>query len=483
MRSYRLRGNRFLLSSVPPEILLEVSNFEGRRWHRDLQAWSLSCSPRSAKFLEQHGYQWILPRDLWQAPNLSPDTLGPYELFPYQRDGVNFFRGRNFGLLYDAPGVGKTLQAVVWAIHDETVLVVCPKAVVDHWKTYLENVGKQPVLYPKELKDGQWGITTWQRQDVKVPLGYTLIPDEVHYAKNTKSQRSKALHLLGSRAGRILALSGTPMINRPLELWSVFLLLRERQKDDYWRFVQHYCAAYHNGFGWDVSGASNLDDLREEMAHFSLRRTLEEVAPQLPPKRHETVHIKLSQAEKSLVNERERKVAELVGGKALLSAEGLGALQRLRMAAATAKAKHVNEWLLDYLASGGGAVAVFSTFKHPLAESVKNLPYVLYTGEQSESVRQQSIQALDKGEAQVIGLTYGAGGTGLDGLQRTCNCVALLDLPWTPAETGQAEDRVHRIGQRSPVQFVRFVCDSWIDGKVEEARGRKMDLLQYLMEE
>ena len=479
--SYRLRGNRLHLSNVPDSFLLDLSNFEGRRYHRDLGAWSLSRSYRSAKFLADHGYT---SPDIPVTYNTAvPRTIGPYNLFNYQIEGVRFLDTLDFGLLYDAPGVGKTLQAVAWAYADETCLVVCPKAVVDHWKTHLENVGKSPVTYPKELKDGQWGITTWQRQDVRVPLGYTLIPDEVHYAKNIKTGRSKKLHALGARAGRILALSGTPLINRPLELWSIFLLLRERQRDDYWRFVQHYCAAYHNGFGWDVSGASNLDDLRDEMAHFSLRRTLDEVAPQLPPKRYETVHIKLTGAERNIVNERTRQLSELVSGKALLSSEGLGALQRLRMASAQAKAKYVNEWLLDYCASGGGAVAVFSTFKAPLSQAIENLPAVLYTGDVSEQLRHAAIQALDKGTAQVIGLTYGAGGTGLDGLQRTCDCVALLDLPWTPAETGQAEDRVHRIGQRKSVQVVRFVCDGWIDQKVEEARDRKMDLLTYLMEE
>lgn len=385
-------------------------------------------------------------------------------------------------MLHDAPGVGKTLQAVAWARNDDTVLIVCPKAVVGHWETYLRNIGKTPILYPVELKDGQWAITTWQRLSLAVPLSFTLIADEVHYAKNMKSKRSKQLHTLGGRAGRILALSGTPLINRPLELWSIFLLLRERSKEDYWRFVQTYCAAYHNGYGWDVSGASNLDDLREEMSSFALRRTLEEVIPWLPPKLYETVHIKLTAAERSLVNERERKVIELVSGKALLSAEGLGALQRLRLASALAKADYAREWLDDFHSSGGGTVAVFCAFKEPLRKAV-HPGAAFYTGDESDAARAAALKAIEEGQANTLGLTYGAGGTGLDGLQRNISTVLLLDLPWTPAETGQAEDRIHRIGQRSPVQVVRFVADSWIDSKLEEANERKIDVVKCILEE
>ena len=414
-------------------------------------------------------------------PRNLPDKLGPYTLFPFQQQGVQFLAKHNFALLHDEPGVGKTLQAVAWAWDAETCLVVCPKTTIPQWEALLTVVGKSPVPFPRQLQHGQWAVTNYERLGkVSVPLGFTLIVDECHYAKNLKAKRTKQVHLLGGRASHILALSGTPMVNRPSELWSLFLLLRKRQRWEFWPFVTKYCAAFQTLYGWDFSGASNIGELKQELDSFAIRRTLAEVHKQLPPKRVETISIKLDQAAKQLIFAGEREVGKYIDAHALVSIEGLGALQRLRVAAAKAKVQFATDWIQNHLASGGSSVAVFSTFKEPLYDIARATGGVLFTGDSSESERAGSIERIQQGTSKVICLTYGAGGVGLDGLQYGVSTVLTVDSPWTPMEREQAEARVYRMGQQCPVHVVRLVLDTWIDKRVEEAIDNKEDVLNAL---
>lgn len=489
---------RFFLTNPTTQQVVDLQGLEGRRWHRSLQAWSLPPSWRAAKALaaiglaplnaDTHTYLSHLERyslgDYSLEAAYAPSLVGSRTPMQFQKEGMGFLRGLDSALLYDEQGLGKTLQGTGWAQDEETLLIICPKAVLDHWEQYAKDIGQKPWMQPHKLMAGQWGITNYERLNAlgHIPLDAALVVDEVHYIKNLKTRRAKAVHRIAKDAARVLALSGTPMINRPIELWSTYVLLQQRHGGEFFPFAEAYCDAYQNSWGWDFSGASRLDELKDDMLHFAIRRTKALVLPQLPPKRQETIYVKLQGAAVRTVREAEQGVVQAVAGRTLFASDGLAKLQRLRIESALGKVGDVAEWLQNHLDSGGRGVACFGGFHDPLNALAQKVPGVFYTGEQSDAEKARSKHAFMAGDAKVMYLTYGAGGVGLDGLQESCDTVVLLDLPWTPAEVTQAEDRVHRMGQSNPVTVYTFLTNSNVERMVMTALEKKLDVLTYLME-
>lgn len=496
--NYALRGNRFFVS-FPRDLAFDVRIIEGARWHNDLQSWSMPPSWRVVKRLMELGFdpknpetkeyrEWLEGvatngTSHWATP--THETAGR-TLFPFQSQGLSFLERRDHALLYDEQGVGKTLQALAWAEEDPRVLVVCPNVVVPQWADYITDMGKNVLVKPKGLLPiDSWGVVNYERlSDIGKHKGLTIISDECHFAKNPKTKRTQLLLEHGALAKKVLAVSGTPFVNRPIELFPLYELLRERLHRERWNFATRYCGAHQDDFGhWDLSGATHLDELKDDMLHFALRRTKAEVLKDLPPKRYVTLKVHVGKGEWHEITERDREIFDLLGqGYGAYSHEALGALQRLRVHSTNCKADGTLEYLRNHFESGGKPVVVFAGFKEALYRIAEATGGILYTGDQSEGERAEAVRGFKAGHFPTICLTYGAGGVGLDGLQYASDTVVLLDLPWTPLESSQAEDRLHRIGQGGTVNVVSV----WSGSKVEEiilhARDRKLDVLSYLME-
>jgi SWI/SNF-related matrix-associated actin-dependent regulator 1 of chromatin subfamily A len=121
-----------------------------------------------------------------------------------------------------------------------------------------------------------------------------IILDEVHMIKNPRTLRTKAVKQLCKNSSCIVALSGTPVINRPLEFWNILNILAPTQFSKYWDYAQRYCDAKHNGYGWDFSGASNTDELHQRLdRNIMIRRLKADVLKELPPKTQTTVPLTL----------------------------------------------------------------------------------------------------------------------------------------------------------------------------------------------
>ena len=219
------------------------------------------------------------------------------ELLPFQKEGVAFALAREASLIADGMGLGKTAQAVGVINGDASirrVLVVCPASVRIPWQRELEQwldrsfaVAVAGVNSQKPLSGDGITIINYDRLIRFTDLeAYDLaVLDECQYIKTPASRRTLAAFTI--RARRRIALSGTPLLNRPIELYPVLRWLDPQRwpAGGYFRFGQRYCAARHNGFGWDLSGASNLPELSALLrSTVMIRRTKAEVLPQLPPK-------------------------------------------------------------------------------------------------------------------------------------------------------------------------------------------------------
>ena len=224
-------------------------------------------------------------------------------LYPHQVEGVAFLLGRRRSILADDMGLGKTRQSIVALRHAEPkgpYLVVCPASVKLNWQREIAMVdpavecrilgGKGDVPLPSDFAG--WVIINYdllgkRLEELKRLPWCGLVFDEAHYLKNHQSQRSRAARSLALVDGHdrpvVHALTGTPLTNRPRDLFPLLQLARHSLGKSFLSFAKRYCDATHNGFGWVTDGASNLDELTVQLHGIMLRRRKDEVLD-LPPK-------------------------------------------------------------------------------------------------------------------------------------------------------------------------------------------------------
>jgi hypothetical protein len=220
-------------------------------------------------------------------------------LFPHQVEGVAFLLGRRRAILADDMGLGKTRQSIIALTEASPAgpwLVVSPASVKQNWAREIAIVRRSDpvhIIGPGEVPEPSyswWVIINYdilnRHDDLLVKFPWTgFVFDEAHYLKNHTSQRSKISRALVAAApnAALHALTGTPLTNRPRDLFPLLQLVGHPMGKSFLSFAKRYCAAEHNGFGWVTTGASNLDELRIQLHGVMLRRTKDEVLD-LPPK-------------------------------------------------------------------------------------------------------------------------------------------------------------------------------------------------------
>ena len=418
------------------------------------------------------------------------------ELHPFQRAGVRYALERRRTFIADEQGLGKTVQALAALEVDDAfpAVVVCPASMKLMWER------EASVWLPKRsvaVLDGRTEVT-WTEKALEaeiVVLNYdildahaerlaklqprALILDESHYVKNPGARRTKAAIRLAEHLpeGALrLALTGTPILNRPDELVAQLRALgRLRDFGSGARLSRRFRAA------------SSDDRLHWNLrANCYVRRTKEQVLPQLPAKRHDTVPVLLS-------NEAEYRLAErdvvawlqtlpldlrTLDAKvaAALRAEQLVRLNNLRQLAVHGKLPTALAWISDFLASGEPLVvfAEHVATQHAVLERFPDAEHIL--GADSTANRQRAVDEFQREDGpQLIVCSMKAASQGIT-LTRASN-VAFLELDWTPARHDQAEDRLHRIGQESAVSAWYLLAPNTIDETMAELLQRKRSLI------
>ncbi len=441
------------------------------------------------------------------------------ELRPYQEEGLGWFeylQKLGFGgCLADDMGLGKTVQVLALlegrrrrrmpkGTQRKPSLVVAPASVVHNW---LQEAGR---FAPKLVCHEHHGPDRWDRLDLdrlpdllvttyallrrdaqrfgEMEFDY-LILDEAQAIKNPKSQASKAARL--QRAEHRLALSGTPIENRLEELWSLFEFLNPG--------MLGAAPAFKRLLEGGAEAASELPLIARAVRPFVLRRTKQDVLPELPPKTEQTLQIALPPAQRKVYDELARYYRRALSGADVEDQNAiqiLTALLRLRQAAchpglidkrhAAADCAKFDELLprLEELVAEGHKALVFSQFTELLdllraRLDAKGLKYELLTGRtRKRAARVESFQSEEGPGLFLISLK--AGGTGLN-LTRA-DYVFLLDPWWNPAAEAQAIDRAHRIGRTRPVHAYRLVAKDTIEERVLELQESKRELAASILE-
>jgi SWI/SNF-related matrix-associated actin-dependent regulator 1 of chromatin subfamily A len=424
----------------------------------------------------------------WTGPLTWPKGLEP---LPFQENAAFFALARNRAYLGLDPGLGKTIVAalIINALKTPTV-VVCPpflarniEAEFQKWCAGVldpSGIARFPcekIPYVMIVPDSIIGRDTTQaaiREMVeRAHAPATLIVDEAHRFKTENAVRTEALFDgVAPLFDRVYFLSGTPMPNRPMELYPVLsrfapTAIGYMNKFDYGRY---YCAGYQDQWGWNFSGASNLKELATNVhGTFMLRVKKDEVSKELPPKTEELVFVddKLPAAAARL----DREMLKMFSPEDLMGyLAPNGHIATYRKELGIAKAPEAVSFIRGLLEDTDESVLVFAIHKavvKALHDGLEKYKPLVITGETPMDIRHAHVQTFqcDPGRRLFIG-NIQAAGTGLTLTKATR--VVFAEFSWVPAENEQASDRAHRIGQRDHVFVQYLVYKNSVDRAVLE---------------
>jgi len=433
------------------------------------------------------------------------------DLFPFQRDGIGFIESRKGRcLIGDEMGLGKTIQALGWlALHPELTptVIVCPASVKGVWHgeilKWFERLPRTRILSGRATNGTSEAIlrtddnriliinydilSSWL-DALKAIKPMVVILDECHLTKNQKAQRTQAVLELTKGVKHVIALSGTPIVNRPVEFYTTLKMLRPDLFPSFWRYAQAYCGAKHNGFGWDFSGASNTEELHKRVQPVMIRRKKEDVLKDLPPKRRVLVAVDLDNRDEYVDESRTFKdwIQEAIAsGELTISeareikqskgsgAEALTRIERLKQLCIAGKMTAAIGWIRDYLETEDKLV-VFATHHSTidrLVEEFGDMNPAVIDGRVDVSKRQPIVERFQKDPTCRLFLgNIKAAGLGITLTAASATC--FVELGWTPGEMDQAEDRVHRIGQEADSVLAYYLL---AEGTIEEEIAALLD--------
>lgn len=404
-------------------------------------------------------------------------------------------------------GTGKTPISIEVANRMSDIprmLIVCPASVQLNWQKEIEKWGKKPYFcavinsgkvksFPENVWIISYGLLKAWRAELRNHEWDILICDEAHALKNAKSARTKEVlggyeikngaksWIIPLQAKKRIFLSGTPVLNRPAELWSlVHSVDKNGLGNDWMRFVVRYCAAYRkkvgkNKFAWDVSGASNLEELGTKLKSFMIRRTKKDVLSQLPSKTRQTILIPNDNMARQIVDERKayNNYQNNKNGQALTD------LVNARIAVAKKKLPLVIEHI-DNIVEQGQKVCVFFHHHEIGDELYSHFPGAArLDGRMKIEERQANIEKFQNTPCSVFLGSITAAGVGIT---LTAASVAIFaELSWVPADLLQAEDRLHRIGQTLPVLIQYMIAKDSVDDDIVEKLNEKKIIVDKIL--
>lgn len=360
------------------------------------------------------------------------------------------------------------------APHDEYFLVTNIET-LRYQLTVKDEKGKNKTTYPMQEK--------LEAMTLKGEIGMVIV-DEIHKCKNATSLQGKAIHCLKSFYK--IALTGTPLMNKPLDLYNVLKWLGA-ETHSYYEFRNHF--AIMGGFGgYEVVGYKNLDQLTEQLGKSMLRRKKDEVLD-LPEKIRSTEYVELLPKQAQLYKEAQMEILANID-QIKLSPNPLAQLIRLRQATGytgilsstikeSAKLDRMEELVEDAI-ENGEKVIVFSNWTSMTDEIGTRLAKynpAFITGQVKDTHAQMEKFQTDETCKVIIG-TIGAMGTGYT--LTAGSTVIFTDKPWNMANTEQAEDRAHRIGTKRTVNIITLVTKDTIDERIEEIvyeKGAMADMI------
>jgi len=302
----------------------------------------------------------------------------------------------------------------------------------------------------------------------------------VHNCKNSTTLRAKAMRSLAKTCERVILLTGTPVTNRPAELYPLLNMVDPKSWGNFMSFAYEYCGAYNNGWGMQFDGASNLDKLHQEIKPYVVRRTKSQVLTELPEKRHSTLTLEFDAKLKAVYEQAIQNVLD--GWGTATAAQHLTLIEACKQAAARAKLQAAIRWINDFIETGE-KIVVFATH-HFVVDALMDAfgnKAVRLTGSENQKERDQAVYNFQNDQNIMVFVgNIKAAGVGIT-LTAASN-VAFLEFPWTSGDLIQAADRVHRIGQQNAVTVYYMVAEKTIDEDICELLQQKAQIIDEIVD-
>lgn len=443
------------------------------------------------------------------------------ELFAYQQRGVDFLLGATRCGLFDDQGLGKTAVALVAASQIKgRVLVLAPTSVTHNWAREAKRWGRARRWNPQVVSQGSTLILP-DRDLVIVPHGLVrkpniyvqlcgeawgaLVIDEAHVFRNPFAQHTQLVYGLGKlkghgvvrHAARVWALTGTPMPNNPLDLWSMLAGLepsrlaghnpfKPKERMSYVKFRDRYCLTRETRYGVKIYGAKNVEDLKTRLKGFFLRR-LKVNELDLPPIRWGVVSVTRLQlpAEVRAIEEELVQGGRVPDGDALL--ELLGESRHFaewRRLVGIVKAKSAVEMLRDELECHPAKKIVVFAHHREAVEIVRSGLHKFnarsLTGDTPAEERGLLVECFqNRPKFRVLVCNLTAGGVGIT--LTAAHDVVFVEQSFVPGENAQAADRCYRIGQKQAVLVRVLATACSLDVLVAETLARKSEMIHQAL--
>lgn len=448
-------------------------------------------------------------RIIYQAIAALPDLdgrilrgmiTGAPPLRPFQNIGVGFAElSAGSCIIADEMGLGKTPQALGYlAMHPELrpAVIFVPNPAVCQWEgmirrwlgTWSIRLDKKAKFLPEKPKVI---VVPWSMVDKHKALILECNPkafvfDEGHYIKGISTKRTQAVFELSRHPGVMarLFLTGTPMLNRPVELWPMLNVITRGGFGGFNEFRQRYCGPKVMKFGSKIvttyDGATNTDELATRLVPLMIRRLKVQVAPEIPKKSREVVMVESDSTSLSAVDREALKIAlEKKEQKKMF--EVMAILRRL---CGQAKIKNCIDWATDFLESSEEKIVLFAyhvDVQKALIESLQGFGLAKFIAGQTINERgREQANFQTNPSCRVAVCSISAAREAID-LTAASN-LAFVERDWVPGVELQAEDRIHRLTTTKPVTIYRLMSDHILDKAIAACVDEKTGIFQALFE-
>jgi len=459
--------------------------------------------------------------------------LNDSDLMPYQVEGRDRILTQDELYLGDDPGLGKTAQVIRACaklplhIVEQGIAIVCPASLRENWKQeWIKWEGPDCERYFISYHQASADCYGTKHHAGLLNRTWGLIAfDECHALKNTKSKRMKSgilvnvwrektgededgiptyqfVRTYGVKAIKTVMMSGTPLLNSPVDIFPALRHLDPNGWSSKSRFEQRYCDGHTNKFGrWDNTGSSNTKELKQKLVDSGLvlRRLKKNVLTELPDKRRQILHleglVKNTKACNSLMeaslkaNKLTDEVSDLSWEtKALEVFDGKldGHVTEIRMELGKAKVKPCIDYIIEQEGLGilPKKLVVFAHHRAIIEEvtdvlNKKGIESARYYGGMNDVEKNNVVQRFQRGSLRVFVGSIASAGVGLT---LTAASTALIIEPsYVPAENIQAEDRIHRIGATEPVLIQYVALANSMDSRILGIVIDKLDMINEIM--
>jgi SWI/SNF-related matrix-associated actin-dependent regulator 1 of chromatin subfamily A len=419
----------------------------------------------------------------------------------HQKVAIEKLAGSKRFILADDMGLGKTTSTIIAALEtgSKKILIICPASLKINWQREIENYSDRPTFIAEGKKfstDHDFVIVNYdilknfhdpkdKENSLLEKSNFDLvILDEAHMISNAQAQRTKIINSYVKNIDKVWLLTGTPMTSRPMNYYNLLSIIESPVAQNWMAYAIRYCQGYQFNAGkrkvWNVSGASNLEELRDRTSKQILRRLKEEVLD-LPDKIITPVYLRLKSSEyENLMGEYYDWYDKNPEESSSLTVQ-FSKLMKVRKVIANEKTKQTIEFAENILEQGK-KIIIFTNFTDSLQTIYNHFgkQAVYLDGSCSNSVRQQAVDLFQNDEKiRVFVGNLKAAGVGLT--LTSAEVVIMNDLSFVPAEHAQAEDRAYRYGQKSNVLVYYPLFENTIEGAIYDILNKKKEIIRTVM--